>query len=64
MDKILAIDDSPVQARLLKQILQEQYEVTTCLTAQDGMEAALKGEYSLILLDVIILCRIWTALPC
>lgn len=54
MDKILAIDDSPVQARLLKQILQEQYEVTTCLTAQDGMEAALKGEYSLILLDVIM----------
>ena len=54
MDKILAIDDSPVQARLLKQILQEQYEVTTCLTAQAGMEAALKGEYSLILLDVIM----------
>ena len=54
MDKILAIDDSPVQARLLKQILQEQYEVTTCLTAQSGMEAALKGEYSLILLDVIM----------
>lgn len=54
MDKILAIDDSPVQVRLLKQILQEQYEVTTCLTAQDGMDAALKGEYSLILLDVIM----------
>jgi len=54
MDKILAIDDSPVQVQLLKQILQEQYEVTTCLTAQDGMEAALKGEYSLILLDVIM----------
>ena len=54
MDKILAIDDSPVQVRLLKQILQEQYEVTTCLTAQDGMNAALKGEYSLILLDVIM----------
>lgn len=54
MDKILAIDDSPVQAQLLKRILQEQYEVTTCLTAQDGMDAALKGEYSLILLDVIM----------
>lgn len=54
MDRILAIDDSPVQAQLLKRILQEQYEVTTCLTAQDGMEAALKGEYSLILLDVIM----------
>lgn len=54
MDKILAIDDSPVQVRLLKQILEEQYEVTTCLTAQDGMTAALTGEYSLILLDVIM----------
>lgn len=54
MDKILAIDDSPVQAKLLKQILEEQYEVTTCLTARDGMEAALGGRYSLILLDVIM----------
>lgn len=54
MDKILAIDDSPVQAKLLKQILEEQYDVTTCLTAQEGMKAALTGEYSLILLDVIM----------
>lgn len=54
MDKILAIDDSPVQARLLKQILEAQYDVTTCLTAQDGIKAALTGAYSLILLDVIM----------
>jgi len=54
MDKILAIDDSPVQVKLLKQILEEQYEVTTCLTAQDGIAAALTGEFSLILLDVIM----------
>ena len=54
MDKILAVDDSPVQAKLLKQILDEQYEVTTCLTAQEGITAALTGEYSLILLDVIM----------
>lgn len=54
MDKILAIDDSPVQAELLKKILCGQYEVTTCLTAQEGLNAALTGQFSLILLDVIM----------
>ena len=54
MEKILAIDDSAVQAELLRKILCEQYDVTTCSTAQDGMKAALTGKYSLILLDVIM----------
>lgn len=54
MDKILAIDDSPVQAELLKKILGDQYEVTTCLTAREGLDAALTGQFSLILLDVIM----------
>lgn len=54
MEKILAIDDSQVQAELLRKILCEQYDVTTCTTAKEGMQAALTGEYSLILLDVIM----------
>lgn len=54
MDKILVIDDSSVQAESLKSILRERYNVTVCQTAHSGLNAALTGEYSLILLDVIM----------
>ena len=54
MDKILVIDDSPVQAQFLKSILKERYEVTMCHTAQEGLNAAMTGSYSLVLLDVIM----------
>lgn len=54
MDKILAIDDSPVQVELLRKILREQYEVITCLTAREGLKEALSGEYALVLLDVVM----------
>lgn len=54
MEKILVIDDSPVQARFLQSILSDQYEVTMCHTAREGLEAALGGQWSLILLDVIM----------
>lgn len=54
MEKILVIDDSPVQASLLKSILEDAYEVTTVHTAESGLHYAKTGEYSLILLDVIM----------
>lgn len=54
MDRILVIDDSPVQAKFLKSILQERYEVTVCHTAHGGLEEAMTGSYSLVLLDVIM----------
>lgn len=54
MDKILIIDDSAVQAGFLCSILSEEYEVTSCQNAEDGMRAAREGEYSLILLDIIM----------
>lgn len=54
MKKILVIDDSPVQASLLKSILEDTYEVTTVHTAESGLHYARTGEYSLILLDVIM----------
>ncbi|MCI8423963.1 MAG: diguanylate cyclase [Lawsonibacter sp.] len=53
-DKILIIDDSAVQAEFLKSILKEEYEVTTCQTATEGLKQAQSGEYSLILLDVVM----------
>lgn len=54
MEKILVIDDSPVQASLLKSILEDTYEVTTVHTAESGLHYAKTGGYSLILLDVIM----------
>ncbi len=54
MDKILVIDDSIVQTGFLCSILKEDYEVVTCRTAEEGLEAAKEGGYSLILLDVVM----------
>ena len=54
MEKILIIDDSAVQARFLKSILDSEYEVTAINTAAEGLEQAKSGAYSLILLDVIM----------
>lgn len=54
MEKILVIDDSPIQAEFLKSILQDKYDVTTCGTAEAGFQEAGIGEYSLIFLDVIM----------
>lgn len=54
MDKILVIDDSPVQTEFLCSILRDDYEMTVCHTAEDGLDAARQGGYSLILLDVVM----------
>ncbi len=53
-EKVLIVDDSPVQAAQLKSILDEEYDVTAVHTAEDGLSAASSGDYSLILLDVIM----------
>ena len=54
MDKILIIDDSLLQAQAVKSLLEEDYEVTVCSTAEEGLNKAKSGKYSLILLDVIM----------
>lgn len=54
MDKILVIDDSPVQTGFLCSILEDSYELTACHTAQEGLRAAKEGNWSLILLDVVM----------
>ena len=54
MDKILVIDDSAVQAEFLRSILRDDYEVSICHTAKEGLLAAKDGDFSLILLDVIM----------
>ncbi len=54
VDKILVIDDSPVQAGFLSSILKPDYEITACHTAEEGLRAAKEGGFSLILLDVVM----------
>ncbi len=54
MDKILVIDDSIMEGEALKAILETDYEVTVCHDAEHGVNHAMSGEYSLILLDVIM----------
>lgn len=54
MEKILIIDDSPVQANFLSSILTDDYEITVVNSAEEGLKQAKAEEYSLILLDVIM----------
>ena len=54
MEKILIIDDSPVQANFLSSILAPDYEITVVNTAREGLKEARAVDYSLILLDVIM----------
>lgn len=54
MEKILIIDDSPVQANFLSSILDSEYDITVVNTAEAGLEQAKKEDFSLILLDVIM----------
>jgi len=54
MEKILIVDDSVVQATQLKNILDDEYDVTIAQTAGEGLHRASSETYSLILLDVVM----------
>ena len=54
MEKILIVDDSAVQATQLKLILDTDYDITVVQTGEEGLRQASSGEYSLILLDVVM----------
>lgn len=54
MERILIVDDSILQAAQLKSILEDEYEVTTAHTAEEGLSLASAESYSLILLDVVM----------
>lgn len=53
-EKILIIDDSPVQADRLKAILQDDYEIALADTAELGLKYAREGNCDLVLLDVVM----------
>ena len=54
MDKILVIDDSSVQTEFLYSMLNDNYELIIRHTAKEGLETAIKGGYSLVLLDIVM----------
>ena len=53
-EKILIIDDSSVQADMLRSILEEDYDIVIAHTAEAGLRHARDGLFSLVLLDVIM----------
>ena len=54
MDKILIVDDSVPQAAKLRSILEDDYEITVAHRPEEGLALASKGNFSLILLDVVM----------
>ena len=54
MEKILIVDDSRIQAAKLKSILDSEYDITVAQTPEDGLSLASIGNFSLILLDVVM----------
>ena len=54
MEKILIVDDSLLQATQLKNIIEDEYDVTIAQTAEDGLRRARDEDFSLILLDVVM----------
>ena len=62
MDKILIVDDNPLQAKVLESILEDEYEVTKCYRAEEGLEIAKSGDFSLILSDIVMPGDGWVCL--
>lgn len=52
MSKVLIIDDSIFNIRVLEDILKEEYEVISTRKAEEGLELAIKNRPDIILLDI------------
>jgi two-component system copper resistance phosphate regulon response regulator CusR len=53
--KLLVVEDDPKAARFLKKGLSEEgFVVDTCDDGSEGLEAALSGQYALMVLDVML----------
>ena len=54
MERILIIDDNPVDVRILKDILKDRYEVISSLESGEGINKARQHKPEVILLDSIM----------
>jgi two-component system copper resistance phosphate regulon response regulator CusR len=53
--KLLVVEDDPKAARFLKKgLCEEGFVVDVCYDGQDGVEAALTGQYGLMVLDIML----------
>jgi two-component system, OmpR family, copper resistance phosphate regulon response regulator CusR len=53
--KLLVVEDDPKAARFLKRGLAEEgFVVDVCHDGQDGLDAALSGQYGLMVLDIML----------
>lgn len=52
--KILAVDDHPVNRKLLESILEKNYEILTAANGADALEICTKECIDLVLLDIIM----------
>lgn len=54
MEKILIVDDSILEIKILADILQDRYDILACRSGIDGLEVAYQEDPALILLDIIM----------
>lgn len=55
MAKVLIVDDDVELAELFQDFLQkEQFDVDACFTGMEGLDAALTGQYDLVILDMML----------
>lgn len=54
MSKILIVDDSKVEIKIIRRLLHDEYEIIEANTGQQAIEAAKKARPDLILLDIIM----------
>ncbi|MEG0961937.1 MAG: diguanylate cyclase [Lachnospiraceae bacterium] len=54
MEKILVIDDSLLEQKILSDMLKEDYQIIGAQNGEDGIELAKREKPSLILLDIIM----------
>ncbi|MDM8544080.1 adenylate/guanylate cyclase domain-containing protein [Desulfococcaceae bacterium HSG9] len=52
--KILVVDDEPNNLQLMMQILQDRYQLAFASSGEEALEAVLKSEPALILLDIMM----------
>lgn len=54
MDKILVVDDSKLDTRVLVDILKDEYEMISALSGEEGLKLAINEKPLLILLDIVM----------
>lgn len=54
MEKVLVIDDSRLDVRVLEDILKDEYEILTALSGEEGLKRAMEEMPTLILLDIVM----------